>query len=60
MSIASIASRASIAARIVGGPRLGAEDADLERAARGIDALPLHLLGDREHVRRRDHDDVAA
>ena len=24
----------------------------------GIDALPLHLLGDGEHVRRRDHDDA--
>jgi hypothetical protein len=39
-------------------PRLGAEDADdSERRAR-VDALPLHLLGDRQHVRRRHHDDV--
>ena len=39
-------------------PRLGAEDADLERRRARIDALPLHLLGDRQHVRRRHHDDV--
>src|SRR5438132_4162258 len=39
-------------------PRLGAENADLERAGLGIDTLPLHLLGDGEHVRRRHHDDI--
>ena len=39
-------------------PGLGAEDADLERRIARIHALALHLLGDRQHVRRRHHDDV--
>ena len=57
MSIASIPSFASIACRIAGVHGSGAEDADLERRAFGS-TLPLHLLGDRQHVRRRHHDDV--
>ena len=40
------------------GPGLGAENADLERRLRGVDALPLHFLGDRQHVRGRHHDDI--
>ena len=39
-------------------PRLGAEDADGNELARGSMPLPLHLLGDRQHVGRRHHDDV--
>ena len=41
-----------------GSPWLRAEDADLERGLFRVNALPLHLLDDGEHVRRRDHDDV--
>src|SRR2546421_7913006 len=37
--------------------RLGAEDADAQRARLRIEALPLHLVGDGEHITRRDHDD---
>ena len=40
------------------GPRLGAENADAQRRRCRIDSLPPHFLGDRQHVRRRDHDDV--
>ena len=39
-------------------PRLGAEDPDPERGRPRVDALPLELVEDREHVRRRDHDHV--
>ena len=40
------------------GPRLGAEDADLQRAGARVQALAHHLLDDHLHVARRDHDDV--
>jgi len=36
------------------GPGLGAEQADAQRRLRRIDALALHLVGDRQHVRGRD------
>ena len=41
-----------------GRPGLGAENSDPERRLPRIDALPFHFLGDRQHVRRRHHDDV--
>ncbi|MDQ0587295.1 hypothetical protein QFZ47_001404 [Variovorax paradoxus] len=44
--------------RIALGPRLGAEDADPERAVLRIEALALELLDDHLHVAGRDHDDV--
>ena len=40
------------------GPRLGAEDADLERALGRIDALRAELVEDRQHVARRHGDQV--
>ena len=40
------------------GPRLGAEDADLDAHRARVDALALELLDDHLHVARRDHDDV--
>src|SRR5262249_14887118 len=40
------------------GPRLGAEDADLQRALGLVDPLAQHLLDDVEHVARGHHDDV--
>ena len=39
-------------------PRLGAEDPDLQRRRLRIDALTCEFVEDREHVRRRHHDDV--
>ncbi len=39
-------------------PRFGAEDAEPERGGGRVVALALHLVQDREHVGRRDHDDV--
>ncbi len=39
------------------GPRLRAEDADLQAGAARVDALGLELVEDREEVRRRHHDD---
>ncbi|HTD60072.1 MAG TPA: hypothetical protein VK679_05430, partial [Gemmatimonadaceae bacterium] len=45
--------------RITGiGPRLGAKNADFERALRRIDTEPHELVENREHVARRHHDDV--
>jgi hypothetical protein len=41
-------------------PRLGAEDSEPQRRGRRVIALPFHLVDDREHVRRGDHDDVRA
>src|SRR5574343_1265516 len=38
-------------------PRLGAEDADLQRNLVRLDAQALELLGDDQRVGRRDHDD---
>ena len=58
MSIASSEVLASIAVAHRRGPRLGAEDADRERRLLRVHALLFHLLGDRQHVRRRHHDDV--
>ena len=40
------------------GPRLGAEDADLERASPRVDILRVEFVEDRQHVARRHHDDV--
>ena len=40
------------------GPGFGAEDADAERGILRIETLPLHLVGDRQHVARRHHDDL--
>ena len=40
------------------GPRLRAENADAQRARRRVETLPHELFGDREQIRRRDHDDV--
>ena len=40
------------------GPRLGAMHADLKRAAPRVPALTLELVGDRQHVGRRDGDDA--
>src|SRR5690606_22313187 len=40
------------------GPGFGAEDADLQRSAAGIDALALELVEQRQHVGRGDHDDL--
>ena len=40
------------------GPGFGAEDADLQRSGRRVDALALHFLDDHLHVAGRDHDDV--
>ena len=40
------------------GPGFGAEDAVSQRARRRVHALAFHLVDDREHVGRRDHDDV--
>ena len=39
-------------------PGLGTEDADPQRQPAGIDSLPLHLVGNVEHVGRSDHDDI--
>ena len=58
MSIASSAKRCLDLGAHRLGPGLGAEDADLERAARAGRALALELVGDRQHVGRRHHDDV--
>src|SRR5574343_1369809 len=38
-------------------PRLGTEDANLERDFVGLDAQALELLGNHQRVGRRDHDD---
>jgi uncharacterized protein len=38
-------------------PRFGTEDPDLERRPGRVDADALHLVDDREEVRRGDHDD---
>src|SRR6185369_7257664 len=38
------------------GPRLGAEDADLQARRPRIQALLRELVDDRQHVRRRHHD----
>ena len=40
------------------GPGLGAKDADAQRAGFRVDALALKLIGNRQHVAGRDHDDV--
>jgi hypothetical protein len=40
------------------GPRLRPADADLQRTGARIEALALELVGDRQQVGRRDHDDV--
>ncbi len=40
------------------GPRLGAEDADLQRAVARVQALPLELVEQSEHVGRRHQDRV--
>ena len=42
------------------GPGLGAVNADGERGAPRIDALAIELVGDRQHVARRHHDDARA
>ena len=39
-------------------PRLGAEDADLQRRRARVDAAGAELVEDRQHVARRHHDDV--
>ena len=58
MSIASSARRFSISRAHAVGPGLGAEHAEAQRARARVQALLLHLVGDRQHVGRRDHDDV--
>ncbi len=40
------------------GPGLGAEDAELQRRSARVEALPLELVRDRQHVARRHRDDV--
>src|SRR5664280_582244 len=40
------------------GPRLRAEDSDLERGLSGVDAAAGELIQQRQHVRRGNHDDV--
>ena len=40
------------------GPRFGAENASLQRGRTRIDALACELVEDRQHVARRNHDDV--
>ena len=40
------------------GPRLGAEDADLQAAVARIEALPAELVEDGEHVGGRHHHDL--
>ena len=40
------------------GPRLGTEDADLERTRRRIDALRAELVENRQHVARRHGDQI--
>ena len=42
------------------GPRLGPEDPDPQRGAARVDALPLELVEQGQHVRRRHHDDPGA
>ena len=50
--------RSSISRAHLFGPRLGAEDPHLQRARGRVEALLLELVDDREHVRRREHDDL--
>src|SRR5262249_45612487 len=40
------------------GPGLGPQGADAEPALARLDPLPLELVGDRQHVAWRHHDDV--
>ena len=40
------------------GPRLGAKNTDAQRSGCGVNALALVLVGNRQHVAGRDHDDV--
>ena len=41
-------------------PRLGAENADLERRLLGVETDTMIFVEDRQHVGRRDHDDLGA
>ena len=58
MSMACMSRRSSSSRAHVVGPRLGAEDPDLQRRGARVDALALHLVDDRQHVRGRDRDDL--
>ena len=58
MSTASRSSRLLDLQAHLLGPRLRAEDAHPQRAGARVDALPLELVQDRQHVGRGDHDDL--
>ena len=58
MSRAVMPRRALDGAAQFGGPGFGAEDAQAQGQFVRVDALTLDFIGDVEHVRRRDHDDV--
>ena len=58
MSTAWMSKASSISAAHGVRPGLGAEDADLQRRLSRIEALLAELVEDRQHVGRRDHDDV--
>ena len=45
------------AAHIVG-PRLGAKNTQTQTRLCGVQTLPLELIGYRQHITRRDHDQV--